>query len=61
MARAWGYFIALVSLYKDSSMNEHPGHTVLLWGLHGSGFSCSRDLFYLISGYLNWRKNGLTI
>jgi hypothetical protein len=39
-ARALGYFYgALVSLYKDSSVNEYPRLTVQLWGLHGSGFS----------------------
>jgi hypothetical protein len=32
-------FGALVSLHKDSSVDEHPGLTVQLWGLYGSGFS----------------------
>jgi hypothetical protein len=36
-----------VSLHKDSSMNEHLGHTVHLWGLYGSGSgsSCLKEFF----------------
>jgi hypothetical protein len=30
---------ALVSLHKDLSVSKHPGLTVQLWGLYGSGFS----------------------
>jgi hypothetical protein len=40
-----GYFDALVSLHKDLSVRDHPEHTVELWGLYGSGSSCSRDIF----------------
>jgi hypothetical protein len=40
-----GYIVALVSLYKDLSIRDHPGHTVQLWGLYGSGFSCLKDIF----------------
>jgi hypothetical protein len=29
-ARARGYFVALVSLHKDLSVHDHPGHTVQL-------------------------------
>jgi hypothetical protein len=38
-------FAALVSLHKDLSVRDHPGHIVQLWGLYGSGSSCSRDIF----------------
>jgi hypothetical protein len=40
-----GYFDALVSLYKDLSVHDHLRYTVQLWGLYGSGFICSRDIF----------------
>jgi hypothetical protein len=33
------FFGALVSLHKDLSVSEHPGLTVQLRGLYGSGFS----------------------
>jgi hypothetical protein len=39
-----GYFDALVSLHKDLSVRDHPGHTVQLLGLYGSGSSCLKDL-----------------
>jgi hypothetical protein len=29
-ARARGYIVALVSLHKDLSVRDHPGHTVQL-------------------------------
>jgi hypothetical protein len=32
-------FDALVTLLKDLYVSEHPGFTVQLWGLYGSGFS----------------------
>jgi hypothetical protein len=37
--------IALVSLHKDLSVRDYPGHTVQLWGLYGSDFSCLKDIF----------------
>jgi hypothetical protein len=47
-----GYFDAFVSLHKDLSVHDYPGHTVQPWGLYGYDFSCLKDL--------KWRKNGLT-
>jgi hypothetical protein len=44
-ARVRGYIVALVSLHKDLSVRDHPGHTIQLWGLYGSGSSCLKDLF----------------
>jgi hypothetical protein len=31
-ARAREYIVALVSLHKDLSVRDHPGHIVQLWG-----------------------------
>jgi hypothetical protein len=39
------FYVALVTLRKDLSVSDNWDLTVQLWGLYGSGFSCSRDIF----------------